>query len=148
MSDEEIFSIIRTSSWSSTPYFVRISFFTISRSARTSWYVAFASFIKKFPCCSLTLTPQTRAHLSPALSMSLPDESVPIGVRNSSSESICSGVGTVFIKNEPHENPDGCFTLRIDFRFSGVYVSYSPQRDERSMRVDMIKYPGFPLRAE
>jgi hypothetical protein len=78
-----LFVIIRTSSCSVTPYFSKISFFTRSRSQRTSCQVALVSLIKKLPCCSLTLTPPTRVHLSPARSMSRPDERVHIGVRNS-----------------------------------------------------------------
>jgi hypothetical protein len=69
--------------------------------------------------------------------MSLPDESVPIGVRNSTSVFFCSSVAKELVKNEPQEKPEGCLILRIDFRFSGVKVSYSPPSGVRSMSVDM-----------
>ena len=72
--------------------------------------------------------------------MSRPDESVPMGVMNSVRVSFCQSVGREFMKNEPHENPPGCFTLRIDFRFSGVKVSYSPPSGVRSISVEITKY--------
>ena len=78
--------------------------------------------------------------MSHAVSMSLPDESVPRGVRKSERDSFCGSVGKVFVKNDPQEKPEGCFIFLIDRRSSGVYDSYSPPRDERSISVERTKY--------
>lgn len=136
---------MRISSWRAIPYFSRTTFFTWSRSARTSDQVHFWSFMKKFPCRSLTCTQPMRYHFSPASSMSLPALSVSIWPRSpvrcslpqmNSWYSVVRG----FLKKLPHENPGGCFSRRSAWRSAGVYDSYAHPSGEISRTVSTTKY--------